>query len=69
MRTARENPYSDGPSRTDVAIHSHCSLFRVYPPDSPLHMARLVRRDPALEAALRRNGLTIPALDPDEDRR
>ena len=42
---------------------------RVFPPDDPLHVARLVRRDVALEAALRENGFTIPALDQDEDRR
>jgi len=43
--------------------------LRIYFPDDRRHVARLVRRDTALEAALRENGLTIPAIDEDQDRR
>ena len=42
---------------------------RVFFEDECLHVARLVRRDSALEAALKVNGFVIPALEPDEDRR
>ena len=42
---------------------------RVYFGNEPLHVARLVHRDPSLEAALKVNGFTIPALDEDQDRR
>ena len=43
--------------------------FRVYFDRTAPHAARLLRRDPALEAALRVNGFRIPALDEDQDRR
>ena len=42
---------------------------RVFFGNDPIHVARLVRRDLALEAALRVNGFTIPMLDEDQDRR
>ena len=42
---------------------------RVFFEDECLHVARLVRRDSALEAALKVNGFRIPALDEDQDRR
>ena len=43
--------------------------LRVYFPNDRRHVARLIRRHPGLEAALKENGFTIPALDQDEDRR
>ena len=42
---------------------------RVFFGNDPIHVARLVRRDLALEAALKVNGFRIPALDEDQDRR
>ena len=42
--------------------------LRVYFGNDPLHVARLVRRDLAFEAALTVNGFTIPMLG-DQDRR
>ena len=41
---------------------------RVFFGNESLHAARLLRRDPGLEAALRVNGFTIPMLG-DQDRR
>ena len=41
---------------------------RVFFGNDPIHVARLVRRDLALEAALTVNGFTIPMLG-DQDRR
>ena len=43
--------------------------LRIYFPSDRRHVARLVRRHPGLEAALRANGLTISAIDEDQDRR
>ena len=45
------------------------STLRIYPRGERLHVARLVRRDLSLEAALAEGGFVIPALQPDEDRR
>ena len=69
MISARENPHSDGPARTEVAIDSHRSLFRVFAPAESLHVATLLCPDPALVHELRQNGFRIPALDEDQDRR
>ena len=49
--------------RSEVSVN-----YRVFFGSEPIHVARLVRRDLALEAALRENGFTIPALE-DQDRR
>ena len=48
---------------------SDSSTFRVFVRGESLHVAHLLCRDSALEAALRVNGFTIPMLDDDQDRR
>ena len=53
---------------TPIPCPTTDTSLRIFFPDDRRHIARLARRDPALEAALRRNGLTIPAID-DQDRR
>jgi len=78
--TARSCANVDYPLIGGSAVEPHPPLSHTYraipcftPPrvffgNEPLHVARLVHRDPSLEAALRVNGFTIPALE-DQDRR
>ena len=52
-----------------IPLHRDSSTFRVYFDHTSPHVARLLRRDAALETALRAQGFALPALDRDQDRR
>ena len=79
--TPRSRANVDYPLLGGLAVEQHPPLSstnqtfpcfttpRVFFGNESLHVARLVRRDVALEAALRVNGFRIPALDEDQDRR